>query len=197
MVAIKNFVQRLQFTSNGLLRKITGPEIKLSKYYIRAGAQESVRLLRSVGRSKFLWHDQYMKSLVQVSSSESWGTIPASLRSWRRPSPTSTQCSELRSNSMHDPLVNPFQLFFTHLSSFHKARTPRCYYYCAVIIPPVPRCYYYNVQIFCELDFFFKKRYYDIFFIIFCKGLLKFSATSKNIYLFGIKWLKLVFFLAE
>jgi hypothetical protein len=54
MVAIKNFVQRLQFTSNGLLRKITGPEIKLSKYYIRAGAQESVRLLRSVGRSKFL-----------------------------------------------------------------------------------------------------------------------------------------------
>jgi hypothetical protein len=54
MAAFRNFVKRLQFTSKGSLRKITGPDTKLSRYYSRPDAQESVRLLESVGRSKFL-----------------------------------------------------------------------------------------------------------------------------------------------
>jgi hypothetical protein len=53
MAAIKIFVQRLQFKSKGLLRKITGPDTNLSRYNNRPDAQESVRLLKSVGRSKF------------------------------------------------------------------------------------------------------------------------------------------------
>ncbi len=54
MGGVKIFVQRLQFARKGLLRKIIGPGTKLSRYLSRPDVQESVRLLKSVGRSKFL-----------------------------------------------------------------------------------------------------------------------------------------------
>ncbi len=129
MAPVRIFVQRLQFTRKGFLRKITALDTKLNN--IMAGLmQESVRFLKGVGRSKLLCSGQCIKSPVKVSSSERWWITPTSPRSRRRPSPTSIACSwtsqELSPCSSSSSLSTLFALFsFLNLS----ARMLRRYYF--------------------------------------------------------------------
>ncbi len=105
----KTFVQRLYFAKKGLLRKITAPSTKLSKFYSSPGAKESVRLLKSVGRLRFL----DLASTHEVHSSGLFREI-GDFPNMRKHIPSSTPCSGA-SQLYPVYLVNLFQGFYTLL----------------------------------------------------------------------------------
>jgi hypothetical protein len=124
-----------------------------------------------------------MKSPVQVTSSEIWGTTPTSTRSWRRPSPTSTACSgpsQQLPAYFSSPSLSALFTLFCLLN--HKARMPRRYYFCVAITLLMLRRNNNSVQIINKLDFFPKKANMAYFFIYFCDVLLKFQPVLSNFF---------------